>query len=58
MNNKFKKVGGTVIVAVLIIIGGIWFWFGGPEHIEDTNGDRNYALQKITKYLKYIEPML
>lgn len=48
MNDKLKKVGGTVIVAVLIIIGGIWFVFGGPEHIEDTNGDRNYTLQKIT----------
>ena len=39
----------TIIVGGLFaVVVGAWVIFGGTEHIEDTNGADNYALQTIT----------
>ena len=48
LNEKAKKTLTTVAAVALVVVAGVWFIFGGTEHIEDTNGADNYALQTIT----------
>ncbi len=48
MDDKLKKLLGTI--AVILFIGVALFWFLGSdiEHIEDTNGPDDYSLTTIT----------
>ena len=48
MNEKTKKTLILVAAAVFVVVVGAWLILGGTEHIEDTNGADNYALQTIT----------
>ena len=50
MSEKMQKIifaiGAVVLVAAIVL----WMILNpGPEHIEDTNGSDNYALQQITE---------
>lgn len=47
---KTKNILWIVFAAVLVIVFAVWM-FAGPktEHIKDTNGADNYALQTITE---------
>lgn len=42
---KLLLIIAAVILAVVVVV---WLFVGGTKHIEDTNGDDNYALQTIT----------
>ena len=48
MNERTKKILMIVGAAVLVVVVGAWFILGGTDHIEDTNGAENFALQEIT----------
>lgn len=48
MNENLKKLLATVGAIVLIVVAVVWFTLGGTDHIEDTNGADNFALQQIT----------
>ncbi len=48
MNEKMKKMIAAVGVIVLIAVCAVWFLSSDLEHIEDTNGADNFALQTIT----------
>ena len=48
MNEKTKKLLMIIGAAVLIAVCAIWFLSSDLEHIEDTNGAENFALQTIT----------
>lgn len=45
---KLKKLLSTVFVILLVGFGLYWLITDDTTHIEDTNGDDNYALQQIT----------
>lgn len=47
-NSKVKNILCGIFAVVLIIVCFNWFQSDNVEHIEDTNGDDNYALQEIT----------
>ena len=47
-NEKTKKIIAAVGAVVLIAVCALWFFNSDLEHIEDTNGAENYALQTIT----------
>ena len=50
VSEKTKKMLGAVGAVVLVIAIAAWMILNpGPEHIEDTNGADNYALQQITE---------
>lgn len=50
LNAKIKKILWGIFAVVLVVVCGIWFLLSpSPEHIEDTNGADNYALQTITE---------
>ena len=50
LNRRIKKFLGCIFALAMI---GVTVWLirqnPGPEHIEDTNGPDNYALQQITE---------
>ncbi|MBQ8015553.1 MAG: hypothetical protein IJ264_05140 [Clostridia bacterium] len=48
MNEKIKKIIAIVGAVVLVIVCAVWFLGSDLEHIEDTNGAENFALQTIT----------
>lgn len=48
LNEHAKKVLTIVGAIVFAVVVGAWFIFGGIDHIEDTNGADNFALQEIT----------
>ncbi len=48
MSEKLKKIIAITGAVVLAVVCGIWFLSSDLEHIEDTNGAENYALQTIT----------
>lgn len=48
LNEKTKKIIAAVGAVVLIAVCALWFLNSDLEHIEDTNGAENYALQTIT----------
>lgn len=48
LNEKTKKILIIAAAVVLVAVVAVWFILGGTEHIEDTNGPDNYALQTIT----------
>ena len=45
---KIKKILLVVLAIALVAVGIVWFLGDDLEHIEDTNGADNYALQTIT----------
>lgn len=45
---NIKKLLVSLGAIVLVIFGAIWILGNDLEHIEDTNGETNYALQTIT----------
>lgn len=47
-NSKKKNIVWGIFSIVLIVVAVIWFLGDDLEHIEDTNGADNYALQEIT----------
>lgn len=47
-NTKGKNLLAGVFAVVLVVVCVFWFMGDDLEHIEDTNGADNYALQKIT----------
>lgn len=47
-NSKKKNIVWGIFRIVLIVVAVIWFLGDDLEHIEDTNGADNYALQEIT----------
>ena len=48
---KAKKVLTIVLVTIFIIVFAVWMMASPrPDHIADTNGEDNYALQSITKF--------
>ena len=50
ISEKTKKTLGSILIILVLIGAGIWMVLNpGPEHIEDTNGPDNYALQQITE---------
>lgn len=48
MSEKTKKILLIIGAVALIAVCGFWFLSNGLEHIEDTNGADNFALQTIT----------
>ena len=48
LNEKVKKLLITVGIVAIALVAGVQMLLGGIEHIEDTNGATNYALQTIT----------
>ena len=48
LSEKAKKTLTLIAAAVFVVVVGAWIFLGSPEHIEDTNGADNYALQTIT----------
>ena len=50
MNERVKKILITVGAVIFAVVVGIMAFTNSPEHIEDTNGEDNYKLQKITDY--------
>jgi len=48
LNEKTKKILIIAAAIVIVAVVAVWFILGGTEHIEDTNGPDNYALQTIT----------
>ena len=50
ISEKTKKTLGSILIILVLIGAGVWMLLNpGPEHIEDTNGPDNYALQQITE---------
>ena len=50
LNPKIKNILWWVFAVVLLVVCAVWFIADPPpEHIEDTNGADNYALQVITE---------
>ena len=47
-NEKLKKAVSFALVVALVAVGFLWFGKTNLEHIEDTNGPENYALQVLT----------
>ena len=49
-NEKIKKTLALIFAVVMVVVFLVWSYLNpGPEHIEDTNGADNYALQQITE---------
>ena len=48
INKNMKKTLTVLGALIFVVMIGGWILFGGTDHIEDTNGPENYALQKIT----------
>ena len=48
MNEKRKKLLPLLAAVALIVVAVIWFTGSNLEHIADTNGPDNFALQVIT----------
>ena len=48
MSEKTKKILLIIGAVALIAVCGFWFLSDGLEHIDDTNGADNFALQTIT----------
>ena len=48
LNETSKKVFAILSAIVLVAVAVVWFLTDGIEHIEDTNGADNFALQEIT----------
>jgi len=48
MNEKVKKTLITIGAVVFAVVVGLWLILDGTDHIEDTNGPDNFALQTIT----------
>ena len=48
MNEKTKKALTLAAAVILVVVVSVWLILGGTDHIEDTNGADNYALQTIT----------
>lgn len=49
MKAKTKNVLWIVLAVAVVVVCGFWFLTDGVEHIEDTNGPDNYALDTITE---------
>lgn len=50
ISEKTKKTLGSILVLLVFAGAGVWMLLNpGPEHIADTNGPDNYALQQITE---------
>ena len=50
LNEQTTKILGIVVAVVFVIVVAAWMILNpAPEHIEDTNGPDNYALQQITE---------
>lgn len=50
LNEKTKKILAIVGAVAIVIVCAFSFLNSDLEHIEDTNGEDNYKLQKITDY--------
>ena len=48
MVNKLKNAAIFVVAVALVAVGFLWFGKTNLEHIEDTNGPENFALQVLT----------
>lgn len=48
INEKMKKRLTLLGALIFVVIVGGWILLGGTDHIEDTNGPENCALQRIT----------
>lgn len=48
MSEKMKKIIMIIGAVVLVAVCAVWFLNSDLEHIEDTNGADNFALQTIT----------
>ena len=48
LNEKTKKTLTVIGAVILVAVVGAWLILGGTDHIEDTNGADNFALQEIT----------
>lgn len=48
INENIKKIITAIGAVVLIVVCAVWFLGSELEHIEDTNGADNFALQTIT----------
>lgn len=50
LDEKTKKTLAGIAAVVIVAVAVVWMIANpGPEHIEDTNGPDNYALQQITQ---------
>ena len=48
MNEKTKNLLVKIGIVVLAAVAGVWALMSAPDHIEDTNGTDNFAIQTIT----------
>jgi len=48
LNERAKKTLTLAGALIFVVVVGAWIMLGGTDHIEDTNGAENYALQTIT----------
>lgn len=46
--NKIKKILGCIVAVAVVVVCAVSLLGNDLEHIEDTNGEDNYALQEIT----------
>ena len=50
MNENTKKILLITAAVIFAVVCAVWIFLNpAPEHIEDTNGEENYSLQKIRK---------
>ena len=46
---NLKKLLGSILIAAMVAVFAVWMFLSPrPDHIVDTNGPDNYALQQIT----------
>ena len=46
---RLPKPLALILAVVFVVVVGLWLILSSPEHIEDTNGADNFALQTITE---------
>ena len=49
LNEELKNKLIAIAAIAAMVLGLVMFFFFGPEHIEDTNGPDNFALQTLTE---------